>query len=96
MSKLGPIVFGKRDSMPFLGFETETERNYSEKTAGLIDKEIEKFIKEAEQRALKILKSKKKILEKIAKALIEKETIEQKEFEQLVGLKATACFQRAI
>ncbi len=85
MSKLGPIVFGKRDSLAFLGFETESERNYSEKIAGMIDKEIERFIKEAEQRATKILKSKKKILEKIAKALIEKETIEREEFERLVG-----------
>jgi cell division protease FtsH len=84
MSKLGPISFGKRESLPFLGWETEAERNYSEKVASEIDKETERFIKEAERRATAILKNKKKILEKVAEVLIEKETIEKEEFEKLV------------
>jgi ATP-dependent metalloprotease FtsH len=84
MSKLGPISFGKRESLPFLGWETEAERNYSEKVASAIDKETERFIKEAERRATIILKNKKKILEKVAEVLIEKETIEKEEFEKLV------------
>ncbi len=83
MSKLGPISFGKRETLPFLGLETETERNYSEKIAAKIDKETERFIKEAEKKAKTILKEKRKILEKIAKVLIEKETIEKEEFEKL-------------
>ncbi|RLC40369.1 MAG: cell division protein FtsH [Candidatus Nealsonbacteria bacterium] len=84
MSKLGPISFGKRETLPFLGWETETERNYSEKVAAAIDKETERFIKEAEKKAIGILRKKKKLLEKIAKVLIEKETIEKEEFEKLV------------
>jgi cell division protease FtsH len=87
MSKLGPIVFGKRESLPFLGWETETERDYSEKTASDIDTEIERFIKEAELKATTVLQQKRKTLEKIAKVLIEKETIEKEEFEELVGIK---------
>ncbi|PIZ01042.1 cell division protein FtsH [bacterium (Candidatus Gribaldobacteria) CG_4_10_14_0_8_um_filter_33_9] len=84
MSKLGPIVFGKRNTLSFLEMETETEKNYSEKIAELIDKETERFIKQAEGKTLKILKEKKNILEKIAKVLMEKETIEKQEFEKLV------------
>jgi len=84
MSKLGPVVYGQRESSPFLGWETETERNYSEKVAAEIDKETERFIKEAEKKTLNILRKKRKILERIAKTLIKKETIEKEEFEKLV------------
>ncbi|MDD5146354.1 MAG: ATP-dependent zinc metalloprotease FtsH [Candidatus Pacebacteria bacterium] len=87
MSKLGPIVFGKRESLPFLGWETETERDYSEKTASDIDAETERFIKEAELKATAVLQQQRKTLERIAKVLIEKETIEKEEFEVLVGIK---------
>ena len=71
--------------MVFLGKELSERRNYSEKVAGLIDKEVSKFIQEAEKRARKILLKRKKLLEKIAKVLIKKETIEREEFEILVG-----------
>ncbi|MDI6883067.1 MAG: ATP-dependent zinc metalloprotease FtsH [Patescibacteria group bacterium] len=84
MSKLGPISFGKRETLPFLGWEQESERNYSEKVASAIDRETERFIKEAQNKTMRILKKKKRILEKIAKVLIEKETIEKEEFEKLV------------
>ncbi len=84
MSKLGPISFGKKEALPFLGWEAETERNYSEKIASAIDKETERFIKEAERKAMGILAKKKKILERVAGVLIEKETIEKEEFEKLV------------
>ena len=84
MSNLGPISFGKREMLPFLGWEQESERNYSEKIAAQIDKETERFIKTAEKRATAILQKKKKTLEKVAKVLIEKETIEKEEFEKLV------------
>ncbi|MCX6790682.1 MAG: cell division protein FtsH, partial [Candidatus Gribaldobacteria bacterium] len=87
MSKLGPVVFGKRESMPFLGWETETERDYSEKTASAIDAETERFIKEAELKATTVLQQKRSVLERIAKVLVEKETIEKEEFEQLVSGK---------
>ncbi len=85
MSIFGPMSFGKRETMPFLGWETEAERNYSDKTADLIDKETERFIKEAEAKALKMLQQKRKLLEKIAKVLIEKETIEKEEFDALIN-----------
>ncbi len=86
MSKLGPISFGEKENSSFLGIE-ETKKNYSEKVATAIDKEIEKFIKEAERKAINLLRKNKKKLGKIAKTLIEKETIEKEEFEKLVKSK---------
>ncbi|MDI6602520.1 MAG: AAA family ATPase [Patescibacteria group bacterium] len=92
MSALGPISFGEREELAFLGREFE-KRTYSEKIAAKIDKEIEKFVKNAENQAWKILTRKKNLLEKIAKRLIEKETIEREEFERLIGKVAEASPQ---
>ena len=87
MSPLGPISFGEKEEMVFLGKEISEQRNYSEKVAAQIDKEVSKIIKNAEEQAEKTLKSKKHLLDKIAHILIEKETIERKEFEELVKEK---------
>lgn len=84
MSELGPITFGKKEELAFLG-RTEIYRDYSEKIAEKIDKEIEKFVKNAENKAKEILRKKKNLLEKVAQKLIEKETIERDEFEKLIG-----------
>jgi len=87
MSSLGPISFGEREELAFLGREFETGRNYSEKVAAKIDKEVENFVKSAENQAKKILTKKKNLLEKIAQTLIKKETLEKEEFEELIGIK---------
>jgi len=84
MSKLGPISFGKRQSSPFLGYDEEITRNYSEKIASEIDKETERFIRDSENKAMKLLKKKRKLLKRIADELIKKETIEKEEFENLL------------
>ncbi|MDO8436132.1 MAG: AAA family ATPase [bacterium] len=89
MSSLGPVSFGEKEELVFLGKELGEARNYSEKVASQIDKEVEKFIREGENRAAKILTKKKNLLEKIAKTLIEKETIEREEFEKLMGIAKT-------
>ena len=93
MSNLGPISFGGKEELVFLGREISEQRNYSEKVAALIDKEVEKFIKDAEKQAKKILIKKKKLLEKIARILIEKETIEKEEFEKLIKIKKEKTFK---
>ena len=84
MSRLGPISFGEKEDLVFLGREISEQRNYSEKVAALIDKEVENFIRDAEKKAKRILVKKRDLLEKIAKTLIEKETIEREEFERLM------------
>ncbi len=87
MSSLGPISWGEKEEMVFLGKEISEQRNYSEKIATEIDNEVKKFIKEAQTRAKKILTKNKKLLEKIAKTLIQKETIEKEEFEKIIKSK---------
>jgi len=82
--KLGPITFGKTDGMVFLGREIATEKNYSEDVAKQIDEEVKSFIKKAYEAAEKIINSRRKILDAIAKNLIEKETIEREEFDNLI------------
>ncbi|MBU1292241.1 ATP-dependent zinc metalloprotease FtsH [Patescibacteria group bacterium] len=82
--KLGPRTFGGREELVFLGREIATEKDYSEEMATQIDKEVTKFIDDAFLTAKKILGQKKKKLKQIADVLIEKETIERKEFERLM------------
>ena len=82
--KLGPITFGESNELIFLGKEITESKNYSEKKAAEIDSEVEKFIKNAQSTAEKILKTRKSKLLLVAKKLIEKENIERKEFEELM------------
>jgi len=84
MSNLGPISFEEKNDMVFLGRDVSGQRNYSENVANKIDDEVERFIRDAEKTATKILTRKKSQLEKIAKTLIEKETIEREEYEKLI------------
>jgi cell division protease FtsH len=83
--KFGPISFGDKDEMVFLGKEIGEEKNYSEKTASEIDDEVEKILKKAEKTAIKVLKKERKLLDKLSKRLCEKETIEREEFEKIIG-----------
>ena len=86
MSELGPRTFGHKEEMVFLGKELSEEKNYSEKTAEDIDKQVSKFIQEAYVVAEKLLTEKKEVLEKLVAHLVEKEIIEQEEFNALLGI----------
>ena len=81
---LGPIVYGEKEELVFLGKEMTTQKNYSESIALTIDKEVKRFIIRGLNTAKKILVEKGHQLQKIAKVLIEKETLEQKEFYALL------------
>ena len=96
MSSLGPISFGEKEELVFLGKEIGEQRNYSEEVAAKIDKEVSRFIEGAQKQAKKILTKKKGLLEKIAKKLIEKETIEKEEFENLIKEGKTKIFPKSI
>lgn len=80
MSDLGPIVFGKTEQMMFLGQEISNEKNYSERAAEDIDEQVKKFLMHAYNTAEKILKMHKNALKKIADTLMEKEVLEQDDF----------------
>ncbi|OGE82371.1 MAG: cell division protein FtsH [Candidatus Doudnabacteria bacterium RIFCSPLOWO2_01_FULL_44_21] len=82
---LGPMTFGETHDMIFLGREIAEQKNYSEKVAAKIDEEVSGFIERAYKTAADILKKYRKHLTLIAQRLIEKETIERREFEALVS-----------
>jgi len=84
MSDLGPITFGKTEELIFLGREIATEKDYSEETAKKIDEEIKKIIDWAYNTAISILQKNKKVLTQIASVLMEKETLEQEEFYEIL------------
>lgn len=86
--KLGAVTFGEKEHLPFFGRDTESTKNYSETTAQEIDREVAILIENAQKAAEKVLLHKRKTLDKIAKVLVERETIEREEFEQLVGKTA--------
>ena len=88
--KMGPMTFGDKERMVFLGKEISEQRNYSETIATKIDEEVAKFMDTAYKTAMKIIKEKRSLLNKIAKALIERESLEQREFEELIKSHATA------
>jgi cell division protease FtsH len=84
MSKrLGPLAFGKKEELIFLGREISEQRNYSDQIAYEIDQEVRQLIEEAYQRAKDILLQHMDKLEKIAMLLVERETIEGSEIEAL-------------
>ncbi len=83
--KIGPVTFGEKDEFVFLGKEIVNERNYSETVAHQIDQEISHFISQALKTAETVLHEKMEQLKRVAQTLIEKETLEQKEFYALIG-----------
>ncbi len=87
MSDLGPLTFGEKDDMIFLGKELSTHRNFSEKTAQLIDAEVKKIIERNLSRTRNLLQKHKKELQNIAEALLEKEVLSSKEIEALLNGK---------
>lgn len=82
MSKLGPRTFGRKDRQIFLGRDIAEMKDYSEETAGKIDSEVESIVDSCYKRAKKVLILNKKKLVKIAKALIEKESLENHDLQQ--------------
>ena len=81
--KLGPLMFGEKEEMVFLGKEIGEQRNYSEEIARQIDSEIGRIVGTAYDLALKLIKDHREILEEIAKRLIEEETLDAKNFEAI-------------
>ena len=83
-TELGPVTFGHRQDQVFLGRDIARDKNYSEEIAAKIDKEIRKFLDEAYQKTEELLQNNIDKLHLIAQALIEKETLEGSEIEQLM------------
>ena len=93
--KLGPRSFGQKEEMIFLGREISEQRDYGEKMANLIDNEVNRIIKEAYDVAKKILTKNKSNLIKITQQLMEKETIEGKDLEAILGVTTAPSTKEA-
>lgn len=89
MSQLGPIKLGQSEEMVFLGREMGMHRVTSEKVAAQIDDQISQIIATAWQKAVEVLKKETKALHAMAKALLEKETLEDDELKAIFATLKT-------
>ncbi|MFH2036484.1 MAG: ATP-dependent zinc metalloprotease FtsH [Candidatus Zixiibacteriota bacterium] len=87
--RLGPMTFGKREEHIFLGRDISQHRDYSENTAQIIDEEVKKILDKAERRAIDILTEHREQLDKVAKALLEKEVLDGYEIDVIIGRAST-------
>ena len=83
--KLGPLTYGSHEESVFLGRDYgNRQQDYSEQTAEEIDREVRRIVQEQYDRANAILIEKKDILEAIAKALVERETLDAEELDAVI------------
>lgn len=89
--ELGPILYGSEHSSDevFLGRDFNSERNYSEETASLIDREIKRIITEAYDRAEKILREHRSKMDFIAEYLVKNEVMDDRQFEAVMNGEPT-------
>ena len=88
--KLGPLTFGQKDELVFLGREIGEQRNYSEEVARQIDQEVRTIMHEAYERARSVLDENRPALERVAARLIEVETLDKHEFAALVSEESSS------
>ena len=82
--KLGNMAYGKNQENVFMGRDFGHQRDYSEQVAYEIDQEIKRIVDERYELAKRLLSENRDMLERISKELLEKETIDEKEFEQIM------------
>ncbi len=84
-SQLGPMTYGEREEMVFLGRSIAEHRNYSEAIARKIDGEVRRLIGKAYSKAMEIMSHHREQLDKLARLLIENETLDEQEVEALLA-----------
>jgi len=84
MSELGPLTFGNRRDSPFLGRDFARERDYSEEVAAAIDREVRSLIQSNYSEVRELLSTNREALDRVAEALLERETLDGAEFEQVM------------
>jgi len=84
MSDLGPLTFGERDDLIFLGKELAMHKNFSEKTSEMIDAEVKKIITRNYNRTKELLEKNKDNLLRVAKALLDKEVLDSDELNAII------------
>ncbi|HEU5261538.1 MAG TPA: ATP-dependent zinc metalloprotease FtsH [Gemmatimonadales bacterium] len=85
---VGPIAVGDREAEIFLGREVVQRREVSERTAELVDTEVKRILTDAYEQARNILSGNRQVLDRLASALLERETLDREEVELVVAGKA--------
>jgi len=82
--RLGPVALGRQNGNMFMGRDIMTERDFSEETASIIDGEVRELVDEAYRRAKDVLVSNRVVLDQLAQMLIDKETVDSEELQDLL------------
>ena len=81
--RMGPLTYGHKEEMMFLGREINEQRNYSEEVAEAIDREVQRIVAEGYERTMNIINTYRDLLNTIAEQLMEVETLDQSSFKAL-------------
>ncbi len=84
--RLGPVALGRQQGNMFLGRDIASERDFSESTAATIDAEVRSLVDEAYRRAKEVLTGNRHILDQLANMLVDKETVDSEELQQLLTI----------
>jgi cell division protease FtsH len=87
--ELGPLSFGKNEEQIFLGREISQHRDYSESTAQKIDEEVKKIVGGGYESAKQIINANLDTLYRMANALLEKETLDSKDIDEIMAAEAS-------
>ncbi|WP_017303138.1 ATP-dependent zinc metalloprotease FtsH3 [Spirulina subsalsa] len=82
--RLGPVALGRQQGNVFLGREIASDRDFSDETAAAIDEEVRKLVDQAYSRAKDVLSSNRHILDALADMLVEKETVDAEELQNIL------------
>ncbi|WP_448602258.1 ATP-dependent zinc metalloprotease FtsH3 [Thermoleptolyngbya sp.] len=83
--RLGPVALGRSQGGMFLGRDIMAERDFSEETAAAIDDEVRNLVDQAYRRAKSVLVENRSVLDQLAQMLIERETVDSEEFQELLA-----------
>ena len=88
---MGPLSYGKKEEQIFLGREIAQHRDYSEHTAIEIDKEVKRIVMDNYHRAKQLIQDRETVLHKLAKALLERETLDAADIDAIVNGQPAAA-----
>ncbi|WP_199249505.1 ATP-dependent zinc metalloprotease FtsH3 [[Phormidium] sp. ETS-05] len=83
--RLGPVALGRQQGNMFLGRDIVAERDFSEETAAAVDDEVRNLVDQAYRRAKEVLVNNRPVLDELANMLVDKETVDAEELQQLLA-----------
>ena len=82
--RLGPVALGRQNGNVFMGRDIASDRDFSDETAAAIDEEVRNYVDQAYRRAKEVLMDNRHILDRLSQMLVEKETIDADELQQVL------------